>query len=127
VSDIAIWQPEVIEKLRSQLGDQDGAMVREIIQLYLVQGWDLLAQLEVAARHADEASLRALAHSLKGSSATVGGGRLVAVCDRIEHATSAELSSPEVWQAAQHEFELLRTELERHYPVLAGLVSPGET
>jgi HPt (histidine-containing phosphotransfer) domain-containing protein len=127
VSDIAIWQPQTIDKLRSQLGDQDGAMVREIIQLYLVQGWDLLAQLEVAARHADETSVRALAHSLKGNSATVCGSRLVAVCDRIEHATSAELGSAEVWRAAQHEFELLRTELERHYPVLAGLVSPGET
>jgi HPt (histidine-containing phosphotransfer) domain-containing protein len=126
MSDQAVWQPEVIERLRSQLGDQDGVMIREIIQLYLVQAWDLLAQMEVAAQNGDEKSLRALAHSLKGSSATVGGGRLAGVCDRIEHGSSAELGSAGIWRTAQQEFELLGTELERSYPLLAGLVSSAD-
>jgi HPt (histidine-containing phosphotransfer) domain-containing protein len=115
----------MLDKLRSLLGDEDGVMVREIIQLYLVQAWDLLGQMEVAARNCDEGQLRALAHSLKGSTATVGGCRLAAVCDRIEHGSSTDLSSPELRQDAQREFELLGTELERHYPLLAGLVRPG--
>jgi HPt (histidine-containing phosphotransfer) domain-containing protein len=126
VSEMTVWQPEVMEKLRSQLGDEDGVLVREVIQLYLVQAWDLLAQMEVAARHSDEYQLRGLAHSLKGSTATVGGGQLAAVCDHIEHASSAELSSPEVWLAAQREFELLAAELERHHPALAGPVRLGD-
>jgi HPt (histidine-containing phosphotransfer) domain-containing protein len=125
VSEMTVWQPEVMEKLRSQLGDEDGVLVREIIQLYLVQAWDLLAQMEVAARHSDEYQLRGLAHSLKGSSGTVGGARLVAVCDWIEHASSAELASPDVWQGAQREFELLAAELERQHPLVAGPVRPG--
>ena len=49
MSEMTVLQPEVIEKLRDQLGDEDGVLVREIIQLYLVQARDLLAQLEVAA------------------------------------------------------------------------------
>jgi HPt (histidine-containing phosphotransfer) domain-containing protein len=126
MSEMTVFQPEVIGKLRDQLGDEDGVLVREIIQLYLVQAWDLLAQMEVAARHSDEYQLRGLAHSLKGSTATVGGDRLAAVCDHIEHASSAELASPEVWLNAQREFELLVAELENSYPLLAGLVRPGD-
>jgi HPt (histidine-containing phosphotransfer) domain-containing protein len=127
VTGQAIWQPEVVEKLRSELGDEDGVLVREIIQVYLVQAWDLLAQLEVAARRADEDQLRALAHWLKGSTATIGGGRLAAECDRLEHAGSAELAASEAWQGVRREFDLLATELERHYPLLAGLFGSGKT
>jgi HPt (histidine-containing phosphotransfer) domain-containing protein len=126
MSEMTVWQPEVIEKLRKQLGDDDGVLVGEIIQLYLVEAWDLLAQMEVAGRHFNENQLRALAHSLKGSTATVGGGRLAAACDRIEHASTAELGFPEVWQGAQREFELLAAELERHHPLLAGPVHPRD-
>jgi HPt (histidine-containing phosphotransfer) domain-containing protein len=116
MSETTIWQPDAIEKLRDQLGDEDGVLVREIIQLYLVQARELLAQLEVAARQADEYQIRGLAHSLKGSTATVGGGRLAAACDQIEHASSAELGCPEVWPCVQREFELLAAELERYRP-----------
>ena len=122
MSEQQVWQPEVIEQLRRQLGDEDGTMVREIIQLYLVQGWTLLCQMEVAGRNLDEHQLRGLAHSLRGSSATVGGGRLAAACDQIEHASPTEITSPELWQRAQQEFHLLTAELERHFPVLAGLL-----
>ena len=126
MSEMTVFKPEMMERLRDQLGDEDGVLVREIIQLYLVQAWDLLAQMEVAAQHSDEYQLRGLAHSLKGSTATVGGGRLAAVCDHLEHASSAELASPEVWLTAQREFELLAAELGHRYPLLAGLVRPGD-
>ena len=126
MSEMRVWQSDVIKKLRNQLGDEDGALVREIIQLYLVQARDLLAQLRVASRDADEYQIRGLAHSLKGSTATVGGDRLAAVCDRIEHASSAELASPDIWQDAQDEFELLAAELERHRP-RRGAVRAGRT
>jgi HPt (histidine-containing phosphotransfer) domain-containing protein len=126
MSEMTVFQPDRIETLRDQLGDEDGVLVREIIQLYLVQAWDLLAQMEVAAQHSDEYQLRGLAHSLKGSTATVGGSRLAAVCDHLEHASSAELASPDVWRPAQREFELLAAELGHSYPLLAGLVRPGD-
>ena len=126
MSEMTVFQPDRIETLRDQLGDEDGVLVREIIQLYLVQAWDLLAQMEVAAQHSDEYQLRGLAHSLKGSTATVGGSRLAAVCDHLEHASSAELASPDVWLPAQREFELLAAELGHSYPLLAGLVRPGD-
>jgi HPt (histidine-containing phosphotransfer) domain-containing protein len=124
MSETTIWQPDAMETLRDQLGDEDGILVREIIQLYLVQARDLLAQMEVAARQADDYQLRGLAHSLKESTATVGGGRLAAACDQIEHASPAELGSPEVWPCVQREFELLAAELERYRP-LRGAGSPG--
>jgi HPt (histidine-containing phosphotransfer) domain-containing protein len=111
MSERKIWQSEVIEKLRNELGDAGGVLVREIIQLYLAQARNLLAQIEVASRQSDEYQLRGLACSLKESTASVGGSRLAAVCDRIEHASSAELRSPGVWQDAQREFRLLELEL----------------
>ena len=116
VTETAVWQPEAIEKLRDQLGDEPGVLVREIISLYLVQARDLLAQMEVAARQSDEYPLRGMAHSLKGSTATVGGARLAAVCERIEHASSAELRCPDLVRSAQQEFERLAVELERYRP-----------
>ena len=108
---MTIWQSEVIGKLRNDLGDEDGVLVREIIQLYRAQAGSLLAQMEAASRQADEYQLRGLACSLKESSASIGGSRLAAVCDRIEHASSAELKSPAVWEDAQREFQLLEREL----------------
>jgi HPt (histidine-containing phosphotransfer) domain-containing protein len=117
VSEVRVWQAEAIENLRDQLGDDDGVMVREIIKVYLVQARELLAQMQVAARESDEYQLRGLAHSLKGSSATVGGGRLAAACDRLEHGSPAELASPQVCQSAMHEFELLAAELVRYRPL----------
>jgi HPt (histidine-containing phosphotransfer) domain-containing protein len=117
MSEGRVWQPEVIEKLRDQLGDDDGVMVREIIKVYLVQARELLTQMKVAAQESDEYQLRGLAHSLKGSSATVGASRLATACDRIEHASAAELASPEVCQCALHEFELVVAELERYRPL----------
>jgi HPt (histidine-containing phosphotransfer) domain-containing protein len=124
MSNGRVWQPEVLEKLRDQLGDDDGVMALEVIKVYLVQARELLAQIEVAARESDEYQLRGLAHSLKGSSATVGASRLAAVCERIEHASSAELASPEISVRVAQEFQLLSAELERYRP-LRGVGAPG--
>lgn len=124
MSDGRVWQPEVLEKLRDQLGDDDGVMALEIIKVYLVQARELLAQIEVAARESDEYQLRGLAHSLKGSSATVGASRLAAVCERIEHASAAELASPEISACVAQEFQLLAAEFERYRP-LRGAGTPG--
>jgi len=126
MSDEPVWQPQAIEKLQVQLGDEAGVLVREIISLYLVQARHLLAQMEVAAHQSDEYPLRGLAHSLKGSTATVGGGRLAAVCDRIEHASSAELACPQLVENARREFERLAVELERYRPLRGPIRLSGE-
>ena len=56
----------------------------DLIALYLVQGRELVGQIEAAGAAPDVIRLRAAAHKLKGSTATIGGDRLAAVCQRIE-------------------------------------------
>ena len=113
MSRTVVWRREVIATLREHLGDDDGSLVDEIFQLYLVQARDLLAQMEDAATRLDEDLLRALAHSLKGSTATVGGDQLAAVCQRLESEGCSERH--QVLQSARQEFELLADEVAHHY------------
>ena len=64
-------------------------MIAEIVALYLA-GAELLGQLTAAADTNDEARLRELAHSLKGSSLAVGGTRLAGLCQGLESGACSE-------------------------------------
>lgn len=113
------WDPAALNRLRAQLGDRDGSMMAEIVTLYLAQGPDLLDQLEVAAASSDERYLRSAAHSLKGSTATVGGMQLVVWCEQLEQGQS---SRPlESVRAARREFDLLAGHLDQY---LSGTAQP---
>lgn len=85
-SDHASWQPQVLDQLRRELGDDDGTMIAEIIALYLAQARKLIGQLTAAAAENDESEIRELAHSLKGSSLAVGATELARLCQNLESA-----------------------------------------
>jgi HPt (histidine-containing phosphotransfer) domain-containing protein len=109
-----VFQARAIEALRLQLGDEGGRLLRDIIELYLEQARDLVAQIEAEDATVDCERLRALAHKLKGSTATVGGDRLAAACQRIESAQSAGFDARSATQAVRQEFDMLAQEL-AHY------------
>ena len=75
----------VLDRLRAALGDDTGVFAARVIQTFLRQGSELVTELEQAARDGDVQVVSALAHKLKGSSGSVGGERLVVLCDELEH------------------------------------------
>ncbi|MET1007883.1 MAG: Hpt domain-containing protein [Propionibacteriaceae bacterium] len=111
-----VFRTETLDSLRRQLGDAGGDLVAELIALFLVQGRELVGQIETAGAAPDLIRLRAAAHKLKGSTATLGGDRLAAVCQRIETPPPAELDLDVdgVAHEVRREFEQLAAEL-THY------------
>ena len=118
MSATTVFRAEMLDSLRRQLRDAGDDLVAELIALYLVQGLDLVGQIETAGTAPDPIHLRAAAHKLKGSTATLGGDRLAAVCQRIEVVPPAELDLDGVTQEVRREFEQLATELARYRSTL---------
>lgn len=124
-SETTVLRAETIESLRCQLGDRGVEVVAELIALYLVQARDLVSQIEAAGAAADLVLLRAAAHKLKGSTATLGGDRLAAVCQQIESVLPLEREVESATQQVRREFEQLADELTAYRSRLLG--KPGRT
>ena len=118
-----VFRAATLDSLRHQLGRSGGDLVAELIALYLVQGRELVDQIEAAGQAPDLIRLRAGAHKLKGSTATLGGDRLAAVCQRIEVAPPADLDVDGVTQEVRRQFEQLAAELAHYRASL--LAKPG--
>lgn len=80
-----VIDPSALEQIADMAGG-DRSFVVEIIDEYLSDSATLLATL----RESCGDDLRRAAHTLKSTSASVGAGRLAAVCSRIEHAGGAD-------------------------------------
>lgn len=86
-------------------------MIVEIIALYLTQARKLLGQLTTAAATNDEAQVREIAHSLKGSSLAVGGTRLARICQGLELGAYSESPIAIVTETVREEFDRLADSL----------------
>jgi CheY-like chemotaxis protein/HPt (histidine-containing phosphotransfer) domain-containing protein len=65
------------------------AFVESVMDLFLVEAESHLATLRRAAASGDGASLRAAAHTLKGSAMTIGARRVASACAEMELVTEA--------------------------------------
>lgn len=74
----------MLESLRQSLDDTSGDFIRSLVHVYQGQSAQLMAQIVAAAEQGDLPRLREAAHSLKGSSATLGGTRLADMCEVLE-------------------------------------------
>jgi HPt (histidine-containing phosphotransfer) domain-containing protein len=72
-----------MERLKS-IGGGDSAFVAELIDTFLKESPQLMAQLRDAAAGGDVESLRRSAHTLKSNSAEFGASALSALCRGIE-------------------------------------------
>jgi HPt (histidine-containing phosphotransfer) domain-containing protein len=75
----------VLDHLRAALGDESGAFAGRVITIFRRQGHELMDDLERAARDRDHGALVLAAHTLKGSSGSVGGRQLTHLCEQLEH------------------------------------------
>ncbi|MBL8486345.1 MAG: response regulator [Rhodocyclaceae bacterium] len=74
--------PKVLDQLNEL--DPSGALAREIMQVYLASSAPLMAEVGQSVESGDGDALRRTAHSLKSSSANVGGGALSALFRELE-------------------------------------------
>ncbi len=106
----------VLEGLREALDDVSGAFITNVAGVFETQAIDLMADLIDAAQKSDVPRLGFAAHSLKGSSANVGGNRLAGLCAELEHwdGPLAELN-PKV-ASIEQELAALLAELREFLP-----------
>ncbi len=75
---------EVLEHLQRSLGEASNDFVIRLSHVYEGQAAQLMTEISVAADQGDLPRLGEAAHSLKGSSATLGGARLATMCEELE-------------------------------------------
>lgn len=80
----AALDPEVIARLRELAARSRPSLLTSLRETYLTDGRRRLAALSTAVADADPATLRDVAHALKGSSATLGANRLAEFCRQLE-------------------------------------------
>jgi HPt (histidine-containing phosphotransfer) domain-containing protein len=104
----------VLDHLRSALGDVSGAFAARLIAKFVSQSQLLMIDLERASEHDDRSGIAFAAHTLRGSSGSVGGRRLADLCDEVEHwqGTAAE-RAPKV-TAVRDELTALTVALEAY-------------
>lgn len=85
--------PSAIESLRS-LSPDDGAFLRELIEIFLQDTPLRLAELEAALTKSDAPALMRAAHTIKGSSSNFGATKLALISHEIEmHGKSGNCSA----------------------------------
>jgi HPt (histidine-containing phosphotransfer) domain-containing protein len=81
-STAEVWSlPEIFEGMEP---DEASSMLRELLEAYRTDTAARLDKLRSAAAAGDLATVRAEAHSVKGSSRQVGAEALAAACQEIE-------------------------------------------
>jgi CheY-like chemotaxis protein len=80
----ATIDPSALDGIREDLGS---AAVRKVIAEFLRSSPPLIAKLREAATRGDASAIRALAHSMKGTSATLGAVALSHGCAELEDLT----------------------------------------
>src|SRR5476651_1403592 len=82
--DDQIIDMHAIEGLRALSPDDGGVFVRELIEIYLQDTPQRLAELEQALASQDAPAFTRAAHTIKGSSSNFGAGRLTKLAQDIE-------------------------------------------
>ncbi len=113
--------PAVLEELRLGLGDDDGTMMRRLVELYLTTTPALLDALVAAAAAQDDAGVRATAHSIKGSTLTLGGRKVGALCETLMTGSWDRFDLPVMVERVQQGFAALSAELHAYLGHLTAL------
>lgn len=86
---LGTFDPEILQYFFDMDLVAGGQIVDELIDLFAQHTPPLLAKLECALTNGDWETAHQIAHRLKGSSASIGGVRLAALCSDIDAALAA--------------------------------------
>ncbi|MEI8167099.1 MAG: Hpt domain-containing protein [Chloroflexales bacterium] len=90
----------VLRKLLTLLGPDGPALLRGIVETYLIENPPVVEGLGEALARSDYVRATALAHRLMGSSLSIGASSLAARCNALEATCNAELTPPAAAYAA---------------------------
>jgi HPt (histidine-containing phosphotransfer) domain-containing protein len=85
----AVLDPEAVETLMEMIGDDQG-MVREIIDAFLEDAPDRLAEIAGGLADSDAGLVRRAAHTLKANALTFGALTFADACRELEEAAKAD-------------------------------------
>lgn len=112
-----LLDPEIIESLR-ELGDDDFSLA-DLITTFAESARETMEEIQKAVESDDGATVRALAHRLKGSGASMGAPRVTGICRELESHADGELDGA----AAALTLEQLRAEIDAVLVALADALS----
>jgi HPt (histidine-containing phosphotransfer) domain-containing protein len=103
-------EPPVEMELLNDLSDGNADSMRELVDLFLKQTAQQLAQLEIAVRDNKAEDVRRVAHSCAGASATLGMTRFVPLLRKLERqgASGMLTSATQVYEDTAREFKLIQ-------------------
>jgi HPt (histidine-containing phosphotransfer) domain-containing protein len=82
--EIPSFDPAVLGALRELQANSGADLVSELVEVFLADAPDRIAELLAALEPVDVAGLAHAAHALKGSAATLGVRRLAGLCAALE-------------------------------------------
>lgn len=94
--DTQILDPDAIESLRALSPDADASFLRELVEIYLQDTPERLAELEAALAKGDARTMMRAAHTIKGSSSNFGAKKLAQIALEIELHGKAGNCSPAI-------------------------------
>ena len=106
----AVLAEEPIERLREMGRAMSGDVPHRIIELYLGDAPARLAELRRALSAGDARAMEEAAHSIKGSSATLGALELAELCQELERIASRAMPSRAQARLDELEAEYARVE-----------------
>jgi HPt (histidine-containing phosphotransfer) domain-containing protein len=115
-SELHASDDAIDEKSLVALAEMTGsaALVVELIDVYLTDTAERVASMREAAAGGDTTAVRRLAHTLRGSSASIGAHALAALGDRVEQTFTAESAdSRALLERLVAEFDRVRASLQR--------------
>ncbi len=115
--DAAVLDPAALEQLHASMGD--AAIVAEIVEAFLEDAPQLLADLRQALERGDAPALRRAAHSLKGNGREFGATEFATLCAQLEeHGKRGALEEvEELLGRTEQEFERVRAALRALFPL----------
>jgi signal transduction histidine kinase/HPt (histidine-containing phosphotransfer) domain-containing protein len=107
-STAAVIDPVVLEKFRAIMGDDAPMFLSELIAAFQMDAVDLLAEMRRGVEEGNVEAVRRTAHTLKGSSATLGAMGLSALCRELEGTASEGVLEGAMEKVARVEAEYER-------------------
>ncbi len=90
VPDLPTIDPDAIASLRELNPGDNGAFLREIVDIYIEDTPKRIAELKATLSSGDAAAFTRAAHTIKGSSSNVGAQALRAIAERLEYISRKE-------------------------------------
>jgi signal transduction histidine kinase/DNA-binding response OmpR family regulator len=122
-------EADVLEQLRTMLGEDAPQMLHELVTLFLENAPKLLETMRTAVAQGDPAGLQRAAHTLKSTTAMLGATALSSLCQELESQGEAKALTSTADKIAQAEAEYARVKeaLKRKIaPAVPELESPEQ-